>query len=50
MIFCVIGAANPRIPGAFKDYYDEEIQKTWHEEPIPFDEYKNLDPMVGYIF
>ena len=54
MIFCVIGAGNPNIPGKFKSYYDEEMktlaEKGWLKEFPPFEEYKQVGIFTGYIF
>ena len=53
MIFCVIGAGNPSIPGEFKEFYDGEqsthAEAGWLKELPPFQEYEAVGLFLGYI-
>lgn len=44
MTFCVLGAGNQKIPGAFQDKYREDKAfvkiNGWHSEALPNEEYE----------
>jgi hypothetical protein len=49
MIFAVIGAGNPNVPGEFKDFYDEAMCDPDFDDDIPDEEYQAVGLFLGYI-
>ena len=49
MVFAVLGAGNQKVPGAFKEAYDEAFEEGDVSE-LPNAEYQKIGLLIGYIF
>jgi hypothetical protein len=50
MIFAVIGAGNPNVPGEFAAFYEEVSNDPDYDDDIPNEEYENVGMFFGYLF
>lgn len=50
MIFAVIGAGNPLVPGDFADFYNDAMSDPDFDDDIPNQEYEDIGYFFGYLF
>lgn len=50
MIFAVIGAGNPNVPGDFAVFYEEATNDPDFDDDIPNEEYEDVGQFFGFLF